>query len=126
MTTPAIGFQDAVKQAHDALAAEGGSPGPSVAFKAFLGLSLLDPGLVSFMRNPQDDVDNRVNAAITEFGLTAPEATLVKQVVAGAAFEKAQSSLLSNVRNLDANPWLENCPGEQYVYWDPQNDRAIL
>ena len=89
-------------------------------FPAFLGLMTFDATLVSEL-NP---TSARVQAVLTEFGITAGsrEFQIASQFGAAADFAKAAQWLMEG----DSTPWDDNPTEEPIFYWDDEHSSHLV
>ena len=126
LTIPAIGFVANVGLANTAYTASlsGASPATfSESFPAYLGLCLVDPALQTKLAAllPDPDVAN----SVAQFGINSSASSTEWPVITGFAAHPSLTAATSSLLAGPASPWLTTC-GEQFLYWGPQNDRAIL
>ena len=119
------GFTAALVSARTAYTHLGVIAAPSAGFIAMLGLCLIDPTLSSYIKDPTLDpsAPALIAAAKTEFRLSNTEWVAVQQFVGDPAFIAAKSSIFGGLAPED--PW-QYCCGEQYLFWDTRNERAVI
>jgi len=95
----------------------------SSRFPAFLGVCLIDGGMVSRLLNPAASPD--LPEALAEFGIssdpTSIERTTISAFVANTNFQTASGNLL----NSPGTPWDFGCL-DQFFFWAGENERAII
>jgi hypothetical protein len=129
LTIPEIGIREAIGAGNTAFqkVAQASAPlkAPSQGFVAILGLCLVDPGLVFLIKNPDQDADASAHGAAVEFGLSAFEWGIIGRFVTQSDFAGGQQRLFNTPQFAAFDPWIRCC-GEQFVFWNGQNDRAVL
>jgi hypothetical protein len=124
LTIPMISFAVNVGLANTAYtdSLKGALPGAfSERFPAYLGVCLVDTTLQAKLAAPPPDVD--VDNSVAQFGIDkgGTEWPVITGFAADPNLAKATGSLL----NVPNGPWLKTCD-DQFLFWEANNERAIL
>jgi hypothetical protein len=126
LTIPAMGFAANVSLANSAYTAslKGALPATfSGRFPAYLGLCLVDAILQTKLAAQAPDPD--VNNSVAQFGIDSSPTSTEWPVITGYAAHPSLTAASSSLLAGAASPWLITC-GDQFLFWAPNNERAIL
>jgi hypothetical protein len=118
-----IGFKNLIGKLTTLYKSKSGNSHPAAAFVAAIGVCIIDQRLATQVAlYPGQPI---AQAFFVEFGITSStDQTFLSGFCGNQAFTDVQKALLKGTASTDT-PWQDICP-DQYLYWAPQNDRAII
>jgi len=97
-------------------------------FPAIIGLCLLDNAVATLIATsiPGTADGATLAAFMLEFGISKDAASPERMILTSYVTDQANFGLASGtLQQGDSTPWQDLC-GDQYFFWDTQNERAVL
>jgi hypothetical protein len=96
-------------------------------FPALVGLCLIDHAMAGLI--PLSSVTTPDGPALqpvmAEFQISSNPQSLERQILSKFVHDPNFQTAATLLQQGDSTPWQEVC-GEQYFFWDPQNERAVI